>query len=122
TGYAFGQGNTDLPFWFLRGSTYNFTLTFLGDHVDVNVTESDQWKNFTAYYYNYTLWTKTNITLKLHFGVGVVINLTKYQTMFKNLTIVDQIMWGKDITVNVNFTKTDDDWDTSSHPITHQRQ
>jgi hypothetical protein len=114
TGYAFGQGNTDLPFWYLRGYQYNFTLTFLGDHVDLNVTESDQWPGFTGYYYNYSLLSKNNITLKLHFGVGVVINLSKYQTMFKDLDVVDVTMWGENVTVNVNFTKTDDDWITSN--------
>ncbi len=118
TGYTFGQGNTDVPFWFLRGYTYNFTLTFLGDHVDVNVTESDQWKDFTAYYYNYTLWSKKNITLKLHYGVGVVINMSKYKTMFEDLDVVEQAMWGEDVTVSVNFTKTDDDWATPSLPVT----
>ena len=110
TGYTFGQGNTDVPFWYLRGYEYNFTLTFLGDHVDVNVTESDQWKDFTAFYYNYTLWSQTNITLKLFMGVGVVLNLSKYQTMFEYIDVVDQAMWDEDVTVSVNFTKTDDDW------------
>ena len=117
TGYAFGQGNTDLPFWFLRGSTYNFSLNFLGDHVDVNVTESDQWKDFTAFYYNYTLMSKTNITLKLFFGLGVILNLSKYQTAFKDLDVVDQVMWGENVTVSVNFTKTDDDWASPSLPV-----
>jgi hypothetical protein len=117
TGYAFGQGNTILPFWYLRGYQYNFTLTFLGDHVDLNVTESDQWPGFTGYYYNYTLLSQNNITLKLHFGVGVVINLSKYQTRFIDLDVVDQAMWGENVTVNVNFTKTDDDWITAN-PVT----
>ena len=113
TGFAFGQGNTDLPFWFLRGYQYNFTLTFLGDHVDLNVTESDQWPGHVGYYYNYTLLTQNNITLKLHFPTGGVINLSNYQTEFIDLDIVDQVMWGENVTVSVNFTKTDDNWDTT---------
>jgi len=117
SGFSFGQGNTDIPFWFLRGVNYSFTLTFLGDHVDLNVTESDQWLGFVGYYYTYKLLSQTNVTLKLHFGVGVVINLSKYQTRFKDLDVVDQVMWGENVTVNVNFTKTDDDWVTEN-PVT----
>jgi len=117
-GYAFGQNNTNTPFWFLRGYEYNFTVYFLSEHTYITVNESDQWKpKGGIYYYNYTLMSKTNLTFGVYSGVGVVINMSKYQTRFEYIDVVDQAMWGEDVSVSVNFTKTDDDWDTTN-PIT----
>jgi len=106
-GYAYGQTNTQLPLWYLRGKTYNFSLEFFGSHKDLIVNESDQWKPSTnVFYYNYTPIQKSNITFELYFGVGV--NVSWFQTAFKNINVNDSVVWGENMTIQVNFTLTED--------------
>ncbi|MHA2325924.1 MAG: hypothetical protein ACXACB_11020, partial [Promethearchaeota archaeon] len=117
-GYAFGQTNIELPLWFLRGYAYNFSLVFFGGHKDliVNSTTPAAWKPpGNVFYYNFTLNQKSNITFELFLGVGV--NASDFQTRFEAINIVETVTWGDFITIQTNFTLTENGWDTSS-PVT----
>ena len=117
-GYGFGQNNPNVPFWFLRGYVYNFTVIFGSLHSYITVNESDQYKPKDGiYYYNHTVYTKANLTFGIFIPGGGVINMSKYQTRFNDLDVVEQIMWGENVTVNVNFTKTDDEWVDNIEPV-----
>ena len=115
-GYAVGQINTEIPFWFLNGYAYNFSLNFLGLHqkLIVNKTEPLQWEPGTGvdvYYYNYTVDQASNLTFELFIPGGV--NISDYKTSFESMTLDEEVIWGENITVQVNFTSTTDDWETS---------
>jgi hypothetical protein len=116
-GYAYGQVNNQVPLWFLRGKTYNFTLDFFGSHKGLYVNYTDPHEpvdpDTPLYFYNYTPTTKSNITFELYWGGGGV-NSSWFQTKFEDTSIVDSVIWGDLITVQTNFTSTDDNWGTSS--------
>ncbi len=119
-GYAFGQINTELPLWFLKGETYNFSLVFFGTHKDliVNNTQPSQWtpeEGVNVYYYNYTVNQASNLTFEIFLGVGV--NISDYKTKFESMTLDEDVIWGQNVTVQVNFYSTTDNWQTSE-PIT----
>ncbi|MFX1574310.1 MAG: hypothetical protein ACFFB0_16340 [Promethearchaeota archaeon] len=112
TGYAYGQINTNIPLWYLRGYNYTFSLEFFGEHQDLNVTESDKWKpSGPRYSYNYRLNQSADLIFQLYLSGGI--NTSWYLTRFENLMMVEQVMWSEDITVSVNFTLTTDEWQTS---------
>jgi len=113
TGYAYGQINIDLPLWYLRGYTYNFSLVFFGSHKNLIVNYSDQYfkEDVNIYYYNYTLLNSTDLIFEVYLGEGV--NASLFQTKFKNLIIPESVIWSENITVQVNFTLTENDWVTS---------
>jgi len=115
-GYAFGLNQTELPFWFLKGFTYNFSLEFFGSHKDliVNNTQPSQWTPGTGvnvYFYNYTVYQASNLTFEVFLGSGV--NATDYKTKFYGLTMEEGVLWGQNISVQVNFNSTTDNWVTS---------
>jgi len=116
-GYAYGQINTQVPLWFLRGNTYNFTLNFFGSHKALYVNYTDPHEpvdpDTPLFFYNYTATQKSNITFELYWGGGGV-NSSWFQTSFEDTSIVDSVIWGELVTVQTNFTSTDDNWETSS--------
>jgi len=113
TGDAYGQINTDIPLWYLRGYNYSFSLEFFGEHQSLIVNQSDKWMpSGPRYAYNYRLNQTADLIFQLYLSGGV--NTSWYQTRFKDLTMVEQVIWGEDITVSVNFTLTTDNWQTSS--------
>jgi len=119
-GYAFGQINSDLPFWFLKGYTYDFSLVFFGTHKDliVNNTQPSQWtpgEGVNVYYYNYTVYQASNLTFEIYLGSGV--NTSNYETRFESLTFDESVDWGQNITVQANFSLTTDNWNTID-PVT----
>ncbi|MFX1312770.1 MAG: hypothetical protein ACFFHD_09180, partial [Promethearchaeota archaeon] len=117
TGVAFGQKNDDLVLWYLKGYEYNFSLVFFGAHKDLIVNKSD--KPFQAgvhvYFYNYTLTEPTNLIFEIWLGEDT--NSSDYQTKFKDFSAPESVIWGQNITIQVNFILTEDNWD-SSYPVT----
>ncbi len=115
TGYAYGQIHTELPLWYLRGYNYTFSLVFFGSHKNLIVNESDGYiPPGSVYSYDYNLTHPTNLTFEIDLGVGV--NVSWYQTRFKDLVAAESVIWDQDITIQVNFTSTEDNWD-SSEPV-----
>ncbi|KKL66044.1 hypothetical protein LCGC14_2148920, partial [marine sediment metagenome] len=117
-GIAYGRVNTQVTFWYLRGKTYNFTLDFFGSHKDLIINSSSDpgawdFNQLPVYRYNYTPLTQTNFTFELYWGGGGV-NSSWFQTRFKDTSVNDSVTWGELITIQTNFTSTDDNWDTSS--------
>ena len=113
TGYAYGQINTEIPLWYLKGYNYTFSLKFFGSHKDLIVNETDKWiPSSHIYSYDYSLTQPANLTFEIYLGEDV--NASWYQTRFEYLTVVEQVIWGENVTVNTNFTLTTDNWETSS--------
>ncbi|MFX1364868.1 MAG: hypothetical protein ACFFCE_07470 [Promethearchaeota archaeon] len=117
TGYAYGQINTELPLWYLRGFEYNFSLVFFGSHKNLIVNKSDQTfqQGVNIPFYNYTLKNSTELIFEIFLGVDI--NASDYQTKFKDLITQETVIWDQDITIQVNFSLTEDGWDTSE-PVT----
>ncbi|MFW9881584.1 MAG: hypothetical protein ACFFG0_51620, partial [Candidatus Thorarchaeota archaeon] len=112
TGIAYGQKNSEIPLWYLRGFNYTFSLEFFGTHKDLYVRVSDEWIPFDHVpAYNYHLDDPINLTFEV-FLEGV--NASMYQTKFKDLTIVENVIWSENVIIYVNFTLTDDNWQTSA--------
>ncbi len=116
TGYAYGQINTEISLWYLKGYNYTFSLDFFGAHKDLIVNETDKWEpSGNRYSYDYRLTQPANLTFEVYLGEGV--NTSWYQTGFEDLTVVEQVIWSENVTVTANFTLTTDNWVTSE-PIT----
>ena len=113
-GYAYGESNGyDIPFWFMRGETYNFSIDVLNiTDAFFNVTFMDpdnQWKpisNSGVKYYNYTLYEAGLITFNIIFEKTV--NLTNYDTSFFNSTGTLQATWGDYLDYSIEFYYTED--------------
>ena len=77
-GIARGVQNSDLEFWYLRDTAYNFTLEFFGSkNWNYNVTYSDQWTaGDWRQVYNYTLYQGTSLDFTLQ------LNQNNYLTKF----------------------------------------
>ena len=116
TGVAFGQGNDELVLWYLKGYEYNFSLIFFGTHKDLIVNKSDQPFQIDKryYFYNYTLTKPTNLIFEVWLGQDI--NASDFQTKFKDFSAPESVIWGQDVTVQVNFTLTENGWD-SSEPV-----
>ena len=113
-GYAFDTG--DLPFWYFRGKTYNFSINVANlTDVSFNVTKLDpnpenQWypKSLDGIKtYNFTLYRNVTLVFNIIFkGTGV--NITDYDTVFYNASGTAEVFWGENMTFWVNFTSTSD--------------
>ncbi|MFX1277277.1 MAG: hypothetical protein ACFFAH_08700 [Promethearchaeota archaeon] len=117
-GYAYSQIN-ELPFWFLIGRTYNFTIdTGNLTNVNFNITYIDpiQWipsQNEEINEYNYTLYSNSSITFNIippkdH-------NFTNFNTKLNITFAVDTVFWGDTIHIWATFLSTDDNWKTWSY-------
>ena len=113
-GYAYGESNGyDIPFWFMRGETFNFSIDVLNvTDAYFNVTfmnPDDQWKptsNSGVKYYNYTLYEAAMITFNIIFAKSV--NITNYDTSFFNSTGTLQATWGDYLNYSIDFYHTED--------------
>ena len=100
-GYAYGAQNPDIGFWYLRGTSYNFTIEFFGTQnkqFNVNYTSPSQWMPTAVTEYNYTLESESSIIFELIFDSSNYI--TQFQTSYGD-TEVD---WKEFVTYSVNFT------------------
>ncbi|HEC36922.1 MAG TPA: hypothetical protein ENI29_01720, partial [bacterium] len=114
-GYAYGEIN-QVPLWYLRGYEYNISINFNNADRQFNVTYAypDQWRGPDYRdYYNYTLTQQSNISLFIR-----EVNAADSQLRLNDLEFVDEVTWGENISVQVNFTKTDDDWGTFTQVTT----
>jgi len=104
SGYAYGQNNDELEFWYLHDD-YNFTLEFFSPtyrQFDVNYTDPGQWNATNVFIYNYTLMGASTIIYEL------AIDTSGYMTNFTFAEGVNDVMWGDNMTYNVSFVyKTD---------------
>jgi len=116
-GYAYGNQNSDIGFWFLRGVSYNFTMEFFGaqdKQFSVNYTSPSQWMPIYPIMvtnYNYTLESESSIIFEL------IIDSSKFITQFENSYGDTEADWGEVITYSVNFTYSTDGGN-SWYPIT----
>lgn len=123
-GYSYGQNNGyEIPFWFFRGRTYNFSIDVLNiTDVSFNVTymsPENQWRpisNTGIKNYNYTFYESGSITFNIIFES--VLNLTHYDTTFYNSSGTTQATWGEFLNYSIDFYFTDDGGD-NWYPITN---
>ena len=113
--YAFTDN--DLPFMFLRGYYYNFTVIWEGatilDMFNVSGPDPDQWapNNYVSWY-NYSL-LKYDFTLEFDINM-MTANQSDYKLKFDDLSSPESVVWGNNVTVQVYFNKTVDNWVTYS--------
>ncbi len=113
--YAFS--NNDLPFMFLRGYYYNFSVRWEGatiqDTFNVSGPDPNQWapNNYVGWY-NYSL-LKYNFTLEFDIDMGAI-DPSEYKLKFDNLISPEEVIWGNNVSVQVFFNKTEDNWLTDS--------
>ncbi|GAG79735.1 unnamed protein product, partial [marine sediment metagenome] len=113
--YAFS--NNDLPFMFLSGYYYNFSVRWEGasiqDTFNVSGPDPNQWApNTHVGWYNYSL-LKYNFTLEFDIDMGAI-DPSEYKLKFDNLISPEDVVWGNNVSVQVFFNKTEDNWLTDS--------
>jgi hypothetical protein len=110
--YAFSEIN-DLPFMYLRGYYYNFSVVWgepPNDKHKFNVTISDQWtSDDVVLWYNYSV-LDYNKTLEFDIDMEQI-DPDLYLLKFDNLTAPDDVVWGNNVTYQVYFNQTTDNWD-----------
>ncbi|MFX1499649.1 MAG: hypothetical protein ACFFDH_01645 [Promethearchaeota archaeon] len=119
-GYAKGKINNQIPLWYLRGYEYNISLYWSGSYRKLNVTYAypDQWRGpDDRDYYNYTLTGKSNISLWCNLGGG---DPNDYGLILTNLEVENTVTWNENITVQVNFSKTDNGGNSYTPVITDE--
>ncbi|MFX1394456.1 MAG: hypothetical protein ACFFAH_12895 [Promethearchaeota archaeon] len=115
-GYAYGQIN-EVPFWFLRGETYNFTIDVANTtFVDFNVnytSDPSQWipgPSEKVKVYNFTLNNGSSLTFKIIPAMGY--NFSDYSTLLNSSYSTGSVYWGDSIYLWVEFLYTEDGGDT----------
>ncbi|TFF97114.1 MAG: DUF2341 domain-containing protein [Promethearchaeota archaeon] len=110
-GYAYGDFTTDFSFWYLNGTSYNFTLSFQGEKQRFDVEQSNQYKPTEATWYNYSLTVSDNIVFKL-----ANINYTERRANFTDGYGPSSVTWGENMTFWVIYETTNtteyDNWAT----------
>ncbi len=101
----FYNDTMDLPFWFLRGYNYTFSLIEASNLQSFDVNQSNKWKPKGISSYNYNLTEPDTLSFKIFDPVIT-------QTRFQNLSVIEEVIWGENITVEVNFTSSTDNWVT----------
>ncbi|MFW9989045.1 MAG: carboxypeptidase-like regulatory domain-containing protein, partial [Candidatus Odinarchaeota archaeon] len=116
--FAFSEIN-DLPFMYLVGYEYNFSVVWGEppndkDMFNVSLQPNDQWKPpGEVILYNYTLKAyNANLTFDINMGGE---NQSAYKLKFDDLTSPGSVVWQNNISVQIHFNKTTDDWDSWSH-------
>ncbi|MFW9879156.1 MAG: hypothetical protein ACFFG0_39255, partial [Candidatus Thorarchaeota archaeon] len=107
-GYAYGQNN-EVPFWFLRGVTYNFTIDIANDtFVDFNITSPKQYptqwipgSGVKIKVYNFTLYGNSSITFNIIPKAGY--NFTIFDTRFNSSYSTGSVYWGETIFLWVKY-------------------
>ena len=106
TGYAYGQTNDNLQFWYKTGWTYNFSLQIVSTPYNFHINYTDVAFNPDKFYseYNYTLTTGSTLIFEID------LNFQQRITSFANgsLNIDSNVFWGQNMTFSVNFTYSDD--------------
>ncbi|MFX1590319.1 MAG: hypothetical protein ACFFC1_19475, partial [Promethearchaeota archaeon] len=113
--YAFTDN--DLPFMFLKGYLYNFTIRWEGATIretfNVSGPDPDQWAPKTyVTWYNYSL-LKYDFSLEFDIDMGSV-NQSDYKLKFDDIASPESVVWGNNVSVQVFFNKTEDDWSSDS--------
>ena len=102
SGYAYDS--YDLPFWYLKDRTYNFTIdAYDRTNVEFNISYIDppQWipgPGERVEWYNYTL-TMNSTIIFIAYLPGV--NISNYRTSFINESGVSSAYWGENITYSI---------------------
>ncbi|TFG24327.1 MAG: hypothetical protein EU529_04495 [Promethearchaeota archaeon] len=106
-GWVFGRINYLIPFWYIIGKTYNFTIKISGQDMDFNVTETltGEWTapEEILSWYNLTM-SYDDGTLKFDVGVETL----NPQTKFDKYTITEEVTWKEFIYVNIYYNYTVD--------------
>jgi len=114
-GFAYGQQNSDIGFWYLSGNNYTFTLEFFGEEnkpFTVNDTDPEQWEPINVQVYNYTLQGNSSVIFQL------IINPSLYITDFIESSGDNIATWGQSISYTVNFSSSTNGWGGPWTPIT----
>jgi hypothetical protein len=115
---SFAFSTNDLPFMFLNGYYYNFSVRWesaaVQDTFNVSGPDPSQWApNTYVGWYNYSL-LKYNFTLEFDIDMGTI-DPSEYKLKFENLTSPESVVWENNVTVQVYFNKTEDNWGTYSN-------
>ena len=110
TGFAFGQVNDNLEFWYKTGWTYNFSLWIVGVRYSFYVNTSDQSFKPGLYdkdnndNYSYTLLGNSLLIFEID------LDFQQRISTFENgsLVVDNNVFWGQNMTFSVNFTYSDD--------------
>ncbi|MFX1432111.1 MAG: hypothetical protein ACFFCY_18230, partial [Promethearchaeota archaeon] len=114
-GWAYDSN--DLPFWYLKDRTYNFTIdayNLTTAQFDVNYIDPPQSQPSGVYWFNFTLERRSTINFTVYLP-GV--NTSRFLTSFSNSSGTEEAYWGDNITFSTIFEYTDDDGQTW-YPIT----
>jgi len=108
SGYAHGQSNNGTEFTYLRGETYNFSLSYFGvDDKNFIVNETsdpNQWKPVTFVpLYNFTLYNSSSLIFQMQ------IDISDFLSVFRNLSYEPSVVWGDTMTFSVNYTISDNE-------------
>ncbi|MFO8018923.1 MAG: DUF2341 domain-containing protein [Promethearchaeia archaeon] len=107
-GDAYGEFTSDFSFWYLNGTTYNFTLEFREDIQIFDVIQSDQSSPQETEWYNYTLTKNDEIVFSL-----TEINYSKRLAKFTNTQMPEsEVTWGDNMTFSVFYNVSKDGGDT----------
>ncbi len=102
-GFAYGQQNSDIGFWYLNGHSYNFTFEYFGvknKYFTVNDTDPSQWEPINVDKYNYTLQGNSSIIFQL------IIDPSLYITSFIESSGYNSAIWGQNIIYTVKFSSS----------------
>jgi hypothetical protein len=117
-GDAKGVKNTDLSFWYYRGTLYNITLIYGSIPRQFNAS-SNQYTTPPGVFldhFNYTLDTFSTIELRIR------LSLADFKTEFQDLVTEGTKEWGLDFSFSVRFMSTENatspspTWDPVSAP------
>ncbi|KKM64647.1 hypothetical protein LCGC14_1499270, partial [marine sediment metagenome] len=115
--YTFSEIN-DLPFMYLAGYYYNFSVIW-GEppndkhNFNVTVSDPDQWAPpDVVLWYNYSL-LKYNFTLEFDIDMELI-DPSEFNLKFDNLTSPESVVWEDNVSIQVFFNKTDNNWLTDS--------
>ncbi len=102
-GIAKGDVNSDLDFWYIRNTLYNFTLEYGGAPREFNVSSDQYTTPLTVWldHFNYTLYKNATIEFRIR------TSMADFATKFDKIYWDPSNEWGKDFTFRVQFMSTD---------------
>ena len=109
-GYAYDSN--DLPFWYFKDRTYNFTIdayNLTNVVFDIDYVDPPQWEPQGITWYNFTL-EKNSTIIFMAYLPGV--NISDYLTDFSNSSGTGYAYWGENVSFSLIFEYTDDNGQT----------
>ncbi|KKM75541.1 hypothetical protein LCGC14_1389210, partial [marine sediment metagenome] len=110
-GTAYGQINSNLPYWYKTEWAFNISLWIVATHYDLYVNTTNKWwagvtPSTLLPYYNYSI--NTTYSLILEVDLDFENRQSKLLNKSSESEIMSEITWGQNMTFTVNFSITDD--------------